>query len=83
MSIEKYITADAETGLQLIQDGTADACIIDPFFGSGTTGIVAKEEGRGFIGIDINREYMEMARSRINGQKGDHNGQEAQLQNDQ
>ncbi|MEG1562120.1 MAG: site-specific DNA-methyltransferase [Bacteroides sp.] len=57
--------------------------VIDPFFGSGTTGIVAKEEGRGFIGIDINREYMEMARSRINGQKGDHNGQEAQLQNDQ
>lgn len=57
--------------------------IVDPFFGSGTTGIVAKEEGRGFIGIDVNRDYMEMAQSRINGQKGENNGQEARLQNDQ
>jgi DNA modification methylase len=51
--------------------------VIDPFFGSGTTGLVAIEEGRCFIGIDINQEYMEIARSRINGineKKGENHG---------
>jgi len=39
--------------------------VLDPFFGSGTTGIVAIEEGRDYIGIDIKPEYTEMARTRI------------------
>lgn len=41
--------------------------VLDPFFGSGTTGVVAKEEGRDFIGIDINKEYCELAKNRIYG----------------
>jgi len=39
--------------------------ILDPFMGSGTTGIAAKLEKRDFIGIDIKEEYCEIARNRI------------------
>src|SRR5207249_2555218 len=39
--------------------------VLDPFMGSGTTGVVAKRLGRNFIGIDIKPEYVEIARRRI------------------
>ena len=39
--------------------------VLDPFFGSGTTGAVAKRLGRGFIGIENNPTYVELARKRI------------------
>lgn len=39
--------------------------VLDPFFGAGTTGVTAKKNGRSFIGIDVNHDYCEMARSRI------------------
>ena len=39
--------------------------VLDPFCGSGTTGVVAVREGRSFIGIEINQEYSEMSLSRI------------------
>lgn len=39
--------------------------ILDPFFGSGTTGIVAMKLGRDAIGIELNQEYVEIARRRI------------------
>ena len=39
--------------------------VLDPFFGSGTTGAVAKKLGREFIGIDINARYLEKAQLRI------------------
>lgn len=42
-----------------------DALIIDPFCGSGTTGVVAKRYGRKFIGIDINKDYLEISKKRI------------------
>lgn len=41
------------------------AVVLDPFCGSGTTGVVAKRFGRDFIGIDLNESYCEMARKRI------------------
>lgn len=41
--------------------------VLDPFFGSGTTGAVAKRYGREFIGIDLNARYLEKAKERING----------------
>ncbi len=43
----------------------APGVVLDPFNGSGTTCLVAKQEGRRFIGFDINPEYCEMARNRI------------------
>jgi DNA modification methylase len=39
--------------------------ILDPFFGSGTVGLVAKENGRRFVGIEINPAYCEIARKRL------------------
>lgn len=39
--------------------------ILDPFFGSGTTGAVAKQLGRDFIGIEREPRYVEVARARI------------------
>lgn len=39
--------------------------ILDPFMGSGTTGVVAKKLGRDFIGIEINPKYFKMANDRI------------------
>mgnify|MGYP003309976796 CR=1 FL=1 len=44
-----------------------DDVILDPFVGSGTTGVVAKEYGRNFIGIDINKEYIELTGKRLEG----------------
>ena len=39
--------------------------VLDPFFGSGTTGAVAKRFGREYIGIDLNARYLEKAKGRI------------------
>src|SRR6185312_702620 len=39
--------------------------VIDPFFGSGTTGAVAKRLGRHFIGLERDRIYTKVARDRI------------------
>jgi len=39
--------------------------IMDPFMGSGTTGVVAKRLNRKFIGIELNEEYYNMASCRI------------------
>jgi DNA modification methylase len=49
---------------------TADNCtvpctVLDPFAGSGTTGVVALRYGRDFIGIELNPDYAAMARKRI------------------
>ncbi len=38
--------------------------VLDPFFGSGTTGVVAKKYGRYFVGIEINPEYARQAEER-------------------
>jgi len=40
--------------------------VLDPFTGSGSTGRGAIREGFGFIGIEIDAEYCEIARARIN-----------------
>jgi DNA modification methylase len=39
--------------------------VLDPFSGSGTTGVVARKLGRNFIGIDLNREYLDMSIKRL------------------
>ena len=39
--------------------------VLDPFCGSGTTGLVAARYGRSFVGIELNPEYAAMARRRI------------------
>jgi site-specific DNA-methyltransferase (adenine-specific) len=39
--------------------------VLDPFMGSGTTAVVAKQLQRNFIGIEINPEYVKIAEKRI------------------
>ena len=39
--------------------------ILDPFFGSGTTGAVAKRLGRHYIGIEQDKNYVELATDRL------------------
>jgi modification methylase len=39
--------------------------VLDPFFGSGTTGAVAKRLGRRFVGIERDANYVRLARARI------------------
>jgi hypothetical protein len=39
--------------------------VLDPFFGSGTTGAVAKKLGREWIGIEKDKKYIKIARKRI------------------
>ena len=42
--------------------------VLDPFMGSGTTGMVAVQMGRHFIGIELNPAYTELAYKRIGGE---------------
>jgi site-specific DNA-methyltransferase (adenine-specific) len=53
--------------------------IVDPFTGSGTTGVVCIEHGRHFQGIELREEYAAIARDRIDtaaqhGSEGSHGG---------
>jgi DNA modification methylase len=39
--------------------------VLDPFAGAGTTGLVALQEGRGFLGIELNPEYVALIEKRL------------------
>jgi len=45
--------------------GFSGGIVLDPFFGSGTTGIVALKQNKKFIGIELNPEYIKIAEARI------------------
>jgi site-specific DNA-methyltransferase (adenine-specific) len=70
--IHNKISGDHPTQkpLTLIKDWVADftdpnETILDPFMGSGTTGVAALEMGRNFIGIEIDKKYFNIAQKRI------------------
>lgn len=42
-----------------------DGIVLDPFMGSGSTGRGAVMEGFNFVGIEIDKEYFELAKARI------------------
>lgn len=44
--------------------------VLDPFMGSGTTGLVAKKLGRNYIGFELNPEYVEISNRRITKELG-------------
>ena len=56
LSLTKYLIA-------LTTD--KNSVVLDPFLGSGTTAVACKELGRTFIGIEINNEYIEIAKKRL------------------
>ena len=39
--------------------------VLDPFFGTGTTGAVARKLGRGFVGIEVDPDYADLAKKRL------------------
>ena len=39
--------------------------VLDPFFGTGTTGAVARKLGRGFVGIEVDPDYAALAKKRL------------------
>ena len=47
--------------------------VLDPFCGSGTTGIACKIEGFDFVGIEQDAEYFKIAKARIKNYTGDNN----------
>ena len=42
-----------------------EGIVLDPFFGSGTTGLVALKQNKKFIGIELNPDYIEVAKRRL------------------
>ena len=53
-----------------IKAGSSEGDIVlDPFFGSGTTGWVAQRLGRKWIGIELNEEYIKIAEKRFKQQE--------------
>ena len=42
--------------------------VLDPFFGSGTVGLVCQDENRQYVGIELNPEYVALAADRLQGQ---------------
>lgn len=50
----------------IINSSNENDLILDPFMGSGTTGVCAKNLNRNFIGIEINNDYFNIAQQRIN-----------------
>jgi hypothetical protein len=60
---EKSVELLAYLIRQLVPPG---GVVLDPFMGSGTTGVACVREGRDFIGVEINEEYFAVAQRRIN-----------------
>ena len=44
---------------------TRPGVVLDPFFGTGTVGLVARDLGRDWLGIELNPRYVELARQRL------------------
>lgn len=56
---------DWVTGCECETAATEPGIVLDPFAGAGTTALVAKENRRRFIGVDLNPDYVALAQSRV------------------
>ncbi len=61
----------AEKPVELLERFVRVSCpengvILDPFMGSGSTGVAAVKNHRDFIGIELDQKYFEIAKQRIN-----------------
>lgn len=60
-----FATMPPELARRCILAGSrAGDVVLDPFNGSGTTGLVALKHGRRYIGVELNRKYIELAHDR-------------------
>lgn len=68
----KHPTEKPETLLEriILLGSKPGDTVLDPFTGSGTTGVVARRLNRSFIGFEINPEYFEIAKNRIKNSQG-------------
>jgi DNA modification methylase len=48
-----------------VLDASEGGVVLDPFMGSGTTGVACARHGRRFIGIDVDRKHFDGACARI------------------
>lgn len=55
--------------LPILQTSNEGDVILDPFMGSGNTGIVSIRMNRGFVGYDTNKSFCELSAKRINDKK--------------
>jgi len=52
--------------IPIISGCPENGIVLDIFFGSGTTGLIAKKINRNYIGIELNKEYIKIAEKRLN-----------------
>ena len=63
---EHHATFTKEMCFYFIENFTKKSdTVLDPFNGTGTTGVACKELGRNFIGIEISEQYFNIAKKRI------------------
>lgn len=58
-------TCDLQDGNKAYPDPPIPCTVLDPFSGAGTSGLVADRLGRDAVMIDLNHQYVEMARERL------------------
>lgn len=59
------VTIGWEPGCGCSAGETVPATVLDPFSGAATTGLVALQHGRHFVGVEFSAEYAEMSRRRL------------------
>lgn len=66
MNFEKVQCQPVDLLQYLLEKFSDDgAVILDPFMGSGSTGVACKNLNRKFIGIELDEEYFKIAQDRI------------------
>lgn len=50
---------------KIVQVVPAGEVVVDPFMGSGTTGVACAQTGRPFVGIELSQHYFDIACERI------------------
>ena len=54
----------------IVNSSTENGIVLDPFMGSGSTGVACVNTGRRFIGIELDKRYFDIAEKRIEEAKG-------------
>ena len=68
-------------GLLEYMASAVKGCILDPFMGSGTTGVACAKVGNSFVGIEQDRVYFDVAQDRIKTAYGDYSETKLELLN--